>query len=41
MTTPDLARLFGIMFALRQLERDLADLTNVAQEFLVPHRRQR
>lgn len=31
LSTLELARLFGIMFALRQLERDLADLTNVAQ----------
>jgi len=30
MSTPDLARLFGIKFALRQLERDLADLMDMA-----------
>lgn len=30
-TSVDATRLFGMMFALRQLERDLADLTNVAQ----------
>ncbi|WP_299365542.1 FUSC family protein [uncultured Paracoccus sp.] len=39
MPTPDLARLFGIKFALRQLERDLADLTSVAQDFSVSRRR--
>ncbi|MCP1169909.1 FUSC family protein [Limimaricola litoreus] len=38
LSTPDLARLFGIKFALRQLERDLATLTDVATEITTPER---
>jgi hypothetical protein len=39
MTTPELARLFGIKFALRQLERDLVVLMGVAQDIAAPRRR--
>ena len=39
MSTPELARLFGIKFALRQLARDLADLKDVAQDIAAPRRR--
>lgn len=39
MSTPELARLFGIKFALRQLARDLADLEEVAQDIAAPDRR--
>ncbi|WP_162136616.1 FUSC family protein [Oceaniovalibus guishaninsula] len=41
MPTPDLARLFGTKFALRQLARDLADLDTVAQDLAAPRRGQR
>ncbi|WP_421462339.1 FUSC family protein [Aurantimonas sp. NFXS3] len=36
LTTPELARLFGIKFALRQLERDLSALAEVATEIAYP-----
>lgn len=39
MATPELARLFGIKFALRQLARDLADLGDVAQDIAAPRGR--
>ncbi|WP_281825731.1 FUSC family protein [Jannaschia rubra] len=39
MSTPELARLFGIKFALRQLERDLVELDAVAQDIALPRRR--
>lgn len=41
MMTPDLARLFGIKFALRQLERNLSALMEIAGEIAAPESRWR